>query len=449
LLFAVTDIETTGGSPSGNAITEVAIIITDGTKIIEEFQTLINPERRIPDYITTLTGIDNQMVEDAPTFDEVAEKLHELFDQKIFVAHNVNFDYSFLKAAFRHYNFTFNQQKLCTVRYSRKVFPGLASYSLGALCHNFGFNNNNPHRAMNDTLMAQKLLINALENDRSHAALNELLKRGKGDAFLPMNLDKSVYHNLPELPGVYYFLDKSGKVIYIGKAKNIKKRIRQHFSGKLTSRKSQGLLKETQHIEYELTGTELIAAIKEDEEIKRKWPKYNSAQKKKRTRYGVFLYEDRKGYQKLAIQNSPNCSQALTTFNSGFTARQWLYDFADNYEVNHYSLSLSNDLPTIKPKELNAHLLSAIEDFNTNKTSFLIKDLGRVLGEISLIAVHKNQYVGFGFAPSDTSIYSFEEALDLINPTVHSDFKLAVIKSFIENNKVGQIIALDQLSASN
>ncbi len=280
MLFAVTDIETTGGSPSANSITEVAVVLTDGKTIHDQYSTLVNPHRAIPHYITVLTGIDNEMVEDAPSFQEVAEKLKCFFKDAIFVAHNVNFDYSFLKAAFEYSGMSFNRPKLCTVRYTRKVFPGLSSYSLGAVCKYFGFNNDNPHRALNDTLMAMELLKNALANDKGELILEELLKRGGGDAFLPMHLNKESYHKLPEEAGVYYFRNSTGKIIYVGKAKNIKKRVRQHFSGKLNTSKKQALVAETFEIDCMLTGTELIAALKEDSEIKKLWPKYNSTQKK-------------------------------------------------------------------------------------------------------------------------------------------------------------------------
>ena len=106
--------------------------------------------------------------------------------------------------------------KLCTVRYTRKMFPGISSYSLGSLSSHFNLDNDNPHRAMNDTMMAQQLLNLALQKDEDKSVLDDFLKRGNGDSFLPMNLNKETYHKLPEAPGVYYFRNTSGKVIYVG-----------------------------------------------------------------------------------------------------------------------------------------------------------------------------------------------------------------------------------------
>ncbi|MFK7757964.1 MAG: exonuclease domain-containing protein [Flavobacteriales bacterium] len=444
MLFAVTDIETTGGSPSGNSITEVAVVLTDGVNVLDQYSTLVNPHRIIPHYITVLTGIDNSMVDNAPTFGEVAEQLMDFFKEAIFVAHNVNFDYSFLKAAFEHNGVSFNRPKLCTVRYTRKVFPGLGSYSLGAVCNHFGFRNDNPHRALNDTLMALELLKNAIAHDENQLILKEFLKRGGGDAFLPMHLNKQSYHNLPEASGVYYFRNSTGKVIYVGKAKNIKKRVRQHFSGKLNSAKKQGLVAETFEIDFILTGTELIAALKEDAEIKKLWPKHNSAQKNLKRKFGVFQYQDRLGRVRLTIQNLGVHSQPLIAFSSGFTARQFLFDFREQYDLPYYRLGLpalqsEQDLEE-DIEEINELLDTAIRKYKEEQHSFVIKGKGRNQEEYSIILVKENQYKGYGFFSKHEPISSPEELEELIEHGTHSDFSMSVILHFLEAKKAGKII---------
>ena len=133
-MYAIVDIETTGGYAAANGITEIAVYIHNGERVVKRFETLINPNRIIPHFITGLTGIDNAMVADAPLFDEVADTLFELLNDKIFIAHNVNFDYSFLKHHLKESGYELTAKKLCTVRLSKKVFPNLPSYSLGNLC---------------------------------------------------------------------------------------------------------------------------------------------------------------------------------------------------------------------------------------------------------------------------------------------------------------------------
>lgn len=446
MLFAITDIETTGGSPAGNAITEIAIIISDGKKVIEEYSTLINPQKNIPHYITVLTGITNEMLEDAPTFDQVADEIYERFEGKVFVAHNVNFDYSFIKAAFDRIGRSFNHNKLCTVRYSRKMFPGLKSYSLGALCTHFDLNNDNPHRALNDTMMAFELLCNALQKDENHEELNTFLKRGKGDAFLPMNLNKESYFKLPETAGVYYFRDSTGKVIYVGKAKNLKKRVRQHFSGNLKSAKKQAFFREIIEIDYVETGTELIAALKEDREIKHLWPKYNQAQKNPKRKFGVFLYNDREGRSRLAVQNMVSSMSPVKSFSSAFKARQWLYDFGETYDIPNYRLGLpvSEDEKVEKsPKSINKKIQKAIVEVNSQKQSFLIKNSGRDAAEESVILVKDNEYAGFGYVSNAEQISDLEQLESVIEFAPHSDYSISLIEIFLEKGQAGEVIILE------
>ena len=149
-MYAIVDIETTGGYAAANGIIEISIKIFDGREIVEEFETLINPYQAIPKYIQAFTGITNEMVQDAPGFEEVAEKVFTYLQGNIFVAHNVNFDYSFIKSHLEYYGYSFTAKKICTVRLARQIFPGYPSYSLGNLCTSLGIDLTNRHRAGGD-----------------------------------------------------------------------------------------------------------------------------------------------------------------------------------------------------------------------------------------------------------------------------------------------------------
>lgn len=131
MTYAIVDIETTGGYAAANGITEICIQVFDGEKVIEQFETLINPNQVIPKYIQAFTGITNEMVQDAPCFEDIAEKIYTILQGNVFVAHSVNFDYSFIKNHLEFYGYKLNSKKLCTVRLARQIFPGLPSYSLG------------------------------------------------------------------------------------------------------------------------------------------------------------------------------------------------------------------------------------------------------------------------------------------------------------------------------
>ncbi|MFT5385949.1 MAG: DNA polymerase-3 subunit epsilon, partial [Saprospiraceae bacterium] len=228
-IYAVVDIETTGGRAHADKITEIAVVRHDGENILDTYQTLVNPEMAIPYNITQITGITQDMVADAPKFFEVAKKVVEMTDDAIFVAHNVRFDYNFLQQEFRRLGYSFTKRQLCTVRLSRQAFPGLPSYSLGNLIKYFNIKVNDRHRAYDDAIASAKLLEMALNQDGSEDKISQLVDLGIKESQLPQNITLEKLHDLPEECGVYYFHDKAGDLVYIGKSINIKKRVMEHF----------------------------------------------------------------------------------------------------------------------------------------------------------------------------------------------------------------------------
>src|SRR6201991_1990027 len=203
-MYAIVDIETTGGHASANGITEIAICIHDGKKVVKRFQSLVNPHKEIPIYISALTGITNEMVQQAPPFEDVAADVYHLIHGKIFVAHNVNFDYSFVRYHLAAAGYDLQCNKLCTVRLGRKILPGLPSYSLGRLCRHLGIDNESRHRAAGDAEATAELFTLLLNSDTgNHIA--EALKQRSREQVLPPNLPKQDVDRLPYSPGVYYF----------------------------------------------------------------------------------------------------------------------------------------------------------------------------------------------------------------------------------------------------
>ncbi|MCH5715081.1 3'-5' exonuclease [Niabella hibiscisoli] len=209
-MYAIVDIETTGGYADANGITEICIVVLDGSEVVERYETLINPLHRIPTYIEALTGISNAMVAEAPVFEEVAERIYELLKDKIFVAHSVNFDYSFVRNQLQACGYTYDANKLCTVRMSRKILPGYQSYSLGKLCNALGIKHVNHHRAGGDTDATVALFQMLLEHDQEGHILKSL-KRTSKEHVLPPNVPKTDFENLPYTAGSIIFMTRKEK----------------------------------------------------------------------------------------------------------------------------------------------------------------------------------------------------------------------------------------------
>jgi DNA polymerase-3 subunit epsilon len=210
-MFAVIDLETTGGNPNSERIIEIGIVLHDGKQKIGEYTTLINPEKEISGFISTFTGITNSMVKNAPKFVEVADTVLELLEGKIIVAHNARFDYNFIKSEFRRINIPFIKKNICTVQLSRKIFPHFKSYSLGNICRDLDIHISNRHRAFGDASATAILLEKLLENDIHHYIQN-FLKEDISTIHLPQLLNPKIIEILPEEVGVFYLHDTQGNV---------------------------------------------------------------------------------------------------------------------------------------------------------------------------------------------------------------------------------------------
>lgn len=332
-MFAIVDVETTGGHAAQNSMTEIAIVHHDGINIRHRYSTLLNPGRSIPFHIEQLTGINDYMVASAPTFADKAAEIEALLEGRIFVAHNVNFDYSFLKTAMETSGRRFNPVRLCSVRYARKIVPGLRSYSLANLCKHFKVHNEAAHRALGDA-EATAIIFTRLFTADKEEHWRTMARRNKGEFNLPAHLPAEQFHNLPAASGVYYFLNKEEKPIYIGKAKHLKKRVSSHFGQNQNSLKSQAFKREIYRIRYKLTGSELMAALLEDYEIRYFRPQFNRAQKRNRVAYGVFFYTNQKGMCCLQVNKISGQRGYIQRFYNADEARGFCARVAQRYRLN-------------------------------------------------------------------------------------------------------------------
>lgn len=429
MTYAIVDIETTGGYAAASGITEISIQVLDEGMVIQRFETLVNPVHKIPPFIKAMTGITDDMVKDAPLFEEIAEEVYALLKDKIFVAHSVNFDYSFIRSQLFHCGYELNTPKLCTVRLARKVIPGYASYSLGKLCHSLGIRHINCHRAGGDTDATVALFQLLLASDRD-GHIEKSLKRTSKEHVLPPNVPKSDFEKLPYTPGVYFFHDEKGKVVYVGKAKNIRYRVSSHFSNNSTGRQKQNFMRHVYNISYEECGTELVAAIKEAAEIKRLWPRFNAAQKSRENIYGIVCFEDMCGYSRLAVERISAGKEVLSSYhhleNAKAALRRLVMDFdlcprlcfvsEKVYDEKMHQLLCKGACEKKElPQHYNNRVSEAINHLK-NQPSFAIIDKGLATDERSCILVWKGKFYGMGFISSDIQIEQSEYFKDCVTP---------------------------------
>ncbi|WP_207425598.1 exonuclease domain-containing protein [Pedobacter sp. SYSU D00535] len=443
-MYAVVDIETTGGHPSANGITEIAIVVYDGEQVIHQYQTLINPGVPIPIYISALTGISNEMVQSAPTFNDVAQEVFLLLHDKIFVAHNVNFDYSFLKYHLGLAGYDLQCKKLCTVRLGRKIFPGLLSYSLGKFCSQMNIKIENRHRAGGDALATSTLFAMMLQNDmEGHIAAS--LKYSSKEQVLPPNLDRKDFDSLPKCAGVYYFLDQKGKVIYVGKAKNLRKRVASHFSGNNAGKQRQDFLKHIHGIRFEACATELMSFILEAVEIKRLWPQNNRALKRFDQAYGIYLYEDQKGYQRLVLDKRRKYSAPVYSFNSILEGHNLIVQLMKTHQLcpklcfvqknNDACIGLAEAHcfgaceGREDPATYNLRTAAALQYLKSSLPSLLIQDDGQHPGEQSVVLMEEGKLTGMGCVPIDFSLHNITELKNYLRPYPSNDYIRNIILS--------------------
>jgi len=443
-MYAIVDIETTGGYAENHRMTEIAIIHHDGIQITGRFQTLINPGRRVPLFITGLTGITNDMVSQAPMFEDIAPEIYEQLKEKVFVAHNAHFDYSFLKKELGEAGIHWNSRKLCTVKLSRKIMPGLDSYSLGRLAESLGIAIIDRHRAGGDAEATARIFDQLLKRDES-GVIAKALKRNSGEAILPPNLPVQDYTALPEKPGVYYFLDARGQIIYVGKAINIRKRITGHFTGEAAEWNRSNIRNEIHRIQFELTGNERIALILEARQIRSLWPKYNLAQKARSESWGIFDYYDRNGFHRFAVNAITRNSTPIHTFPNKSTAWSSLWSKVKEFDLcpklaglqlakgpcfAHLSGSCRGACEGEEGVEsYNQRTAAMIASLHPAGVSAIILGKGRTAEEQSVILVEQGQYLGFGFA----SIGQSWQNLDDVRPFITSDRDNRVAQSLVSS----------------
>ncbi len=454
-MYAIIDIETTGGSARTEKITEIAIYLHDGNQITGEYVTLINPERNIPYFITNLTGISNEMVEDAPRFFEVAKTIVELTEGRTFVAHNARFDYSFIRQEFKSLGFNFKRNLLDTVALSRKLIPGHQSYSLGNICKDLNININGRHRAAGDALATVKLFEILLSRDLELSGSKPGIMKNTKLSKLNPKLDINKIETIPDEPGVYYFYNEKGDLIYIGKSRNLMQRISTHLSNNSTN-KAMEMRDQIADIDWELTGSELIALLKESSEIKANRPIFNRAQRRTGFQWGIFSFEDKNGYLNYCYGQLKDDEEPVSVFTSKEKAKSKLISLVEKYglcqklaglyetdgECFHYQVGICKGACCGKESAVvyNERAQKALEEFIFARRNFLVIDRGRDEEERCAVKIVNGKYAGYGYFNINDMGFGLAAIHDCIIPSADNRDIQVILKVYLKNNRVEKII---------
>jgi len=454
-MYAIVDIETTGGSARLERITEIAIYLHDGEKITGEFSSLINPERNIPYFITNLTGITNEMVENAPHFYEIAKEIVELTEGRAFVAHNARFDYSFIRQEFKSLGFNYKRNILDTVSLSRKLFPGHRSYSLGNICKDLRITINGRHRAAGDALATTRLFEMLLQRDTEINGSKSRLMRNTRISKLNPRLNISKVDTVPDEAGIYYFYNEEGDLIYIGKSRNLQQRISTHLSNNTTSRamEMRDLIAD---IYWEVTGSELIALLRESFEIKDNKPFYNRAQRRSSFQWGIYSFTDDKGYLNYRFGLIDSDDTPLSVFTSREKAKSRLVSLTEYYNLcqkltglyettgscfqYHVGICKGACCGKEPPEKYNDRALQAAEEFVFARRNFFIVDKGRNDEERSAVKVVNGKYAGFGYFNISDMGFGLSALHECIMPSPDNRDIQVILKQYLKTNRVEKII---------
>tara|TARA_R100000935_G_C2841365_1_gene171232 strand:+ start:4647 stop:6020 length:1374 start_codon:yes stop_codon:yes gene_type:complete len=453
-LYAILDIETTGGKYNEEGITEIAIYKFDGHEVVDQVISLVNPERPIQPFVVGLTGINNDMLRNAPKFYEIAKRILEITQDCILVAHNAKFDYRILRTEFRRLGYEYERESLCSVELSKKLLPGHASYSLGKLTKALGIPISSRHRADGDAIATVKLFKLLLQKDVDKEIIKANIKT-KPKSSLDTKLIRIV-EELPSSTGVYYMHDDDGEIIYVGKSKNIRKRLNQHFTGE--SVKSREMQNEVYAVTYEATGNELVALLKENQEIKKLKPKYNRALKRSVFNYGLYQTYDDNGYLKLYYSKNQTKKTPITTFTNKNQARSFMDRIIEEFGLCLNLTGISNSdsacfnysikkcfgacVSEESPEVYNKRIQAIIDKYSFSNQNMIVVDRGRETSEKSALLIENGIFMGVGYFDLNHQISHPDIIRSIITPMENDRDAQHIIQSYMRRNKRLKIVKL-------
>lgn len=424
-MYAILDIESTGGKYNEEGIMEIAIYRFDGHDVVDKFVGLINPEKDIQPFVVKLTGINSNMLKSAPKFHEVAKRIVEITEGTILVAHNAQFDYRILRTEFRRLGYDFQRKTLCTVELSQKLIPDAESHSLGKLVRSLGIAVSDRHRADGDALATLKLFKLLLTKDLDKSILKTVVREETLGELSPTQLN--MVEELPSETGVYYMHNKEGDIIFIGKTKNIKKRVNQHFTN--VGNLARKLQKETKKVSYQQTGSELVALLKEYHEIKENTPKYNHKQTKKGFSHGIYLTAIKDGDLRFSSERANGQINRLSSFSSLKSSDNFLSKLTEEFDL--------------KPAELIQDKIDEIfKKYSIDRRNIVLVDKGRSLGEQSVLLIKQGVLQGFGYIELNHQLNNIHILESLMTPIAGDLNSTLIIESYLRKKNRVKIIEL-------
>ncbi len=395
------------------------------------------------------------MLRNAPKFYEVAKRIVEITEDCILVAHNAQFDYRILCTEFRRLGFEYERKSLCTVELSKYLIPGLPSYSLGKLVRSLGIPVADRHRASGDAQATVKLFKMLLDKDTEKNIIKDAVRLNPKHQLEPRHLD--IIANLPTITGVYYIHNADGDIIYIGKSNNIKKRINQHFTN--TSPKSKKLQSQVATVTYEATGSELVALLKESEEIKRNKPIFNRALKRNSFSFALYSFTDKNNYLNLSIAKVDGRKKPITTFSNLQSGKSFISRAIADYSLcqkltGEYKTKTNCFNYTIKtcdgacigeelPEAYNKRVTALIDKNSYANKNMVIVDRGRDVDERSAILIKNGVFQGLGFFSLNYQINNLEVLESIITPMENNRDTQHIIQSYLRRNKKVKQIIID------
>lgn len=322
---------------SQGRIIEIGIIRLEQGEITDEYQSLVNPGGNVPIWIEKLTGISNNDLVHAPFFDEISEEIKRLFEGAIFVAHNVRFDYSFLKHHFKLLGYEYKPKLFCTVRMSRALYPEHKGHSLEKIIARHGIETSNRHRAFDDAKAMYDFTKIAIQQ-RGVEAFHQNIKHQLATRSLPPNVDSEKVEKLPAKPGIYIFKDEMGSPLYVGKSINIRDRVRSHFTSDTKIIKEMKLSQRSYSIDFEITDTEIEALLLESAKVKELSPLFNKKLRRKTQQSILKKTQDTDGYSKMAIENqdldeTTDTSNIYGVYSSRMIAKKKLEELTKTFQL--------------------------------------------------------------------------------------------------------------------
>ncbi len=441
MMYAIIDIETTGGQFNQEGITEIAIYKFDGVNVVDQFISLVNPEIPIQPFVVKLTGINNAMLRSAPKFYEVAKRIVEITKDCIIVAHNAAFDYRILKMEFKRLGFEFNKQTLCTVELSKLLLPEAASYSLGKLVRSLGIPIADRHRAYGDSFATLKLFTLLLSKDKEKKIIKTLIKNEISQGVSPKLFD--ILEKLPLTVGIFYIHNSKGEIIYIGKSTSIRKKLTQLFTG--TSKIAKRIQNEVYTVTFEETGNELIASLKEREEIVFNKPALNTSQRKSPFLWAVYAEKTKEGYISLKASKTDGRKKEIRAFKNQQSAVDYIKELSDLLELSYELNALipkknTSDYKSLDKNIYNQKIIAYIDQQQEEFKNLLITFKGRKTNEKSAIVIKDGDFQGYCFFDLNYQINTIDILNNILIRMTSSKEAVNIIKYYLYKKKDYKLI---------